>query len=176
MIVEVPELLAAALRHDTYGVNAQLESVPLREGHERPPDLVAVLEPTEDDTAARNPETPNEWPVVVVSWQNVGDVDGTVTRQNRDAGTYTLALSYVTRRADCAAAVRDAGYTLRAMLRTLRVLETKDPNVEGERTLRGVVLRAFKPMTVPGPIVVQKSGVGITAALLVTCEVRDTEP
>lgn len=169
-------MLAAALADETTGVNAQLDTVPRDAGDPRPPDVVGVLDQTLDDLASRDPEGVVDWPVIIVRWVDLGDLEGTSPTGHRDALTAVVAAGYVTRKADTAAALRDAGYTLRAMQRALRALDLKDPNTAQERLRNGISLRAKRSLAVPGPLTVLENGVGVVAALHITCEVRDTEP
>lgn len=100
-----------------YGVNTYLASVP-RDNGDAQPSNVTVADETRNSDVARG-DLPTTLPAVIVTTREIDPLDGQVATYSRD-GVVEVVIRYAASRADTKAALRDASYTLRAVLRSLR--------------------------------------------------------
>lgn len=124
MEVEGIRLIADWLKDATNGVNALRAGVPRYAGHAEPP-AVTVYDEIDRTEVARGPhvtqDTGLSLPALLVyefPQGIVADVEGQVQTLEQDA-TMEVAIAYVARVSDTALLRRNAGYTLRAVRRSL---------------------------------------------------------
>lgn len=125
MLVEVPDLVAEWLRHPQYGVNALLPSVP-RNGLDRePPPLRCVLAETRSGDVARGtfPNDPLAYPLLAVWIPREVAISTTVRQGKWDVPSLPVRIAYAVRAVDSERGLTDAGYTIRAILRSLWAFE-----------------------------------------------------
>lgn len=123
MFVEPVRIVADALRHATYGVNARLPLVPVDPGDPAPPLLPAggILDETTNGLVAAD-----RLPADLVRCLAVSLFPGAVQPDSAVAsegqGLLTVLIRYGTKHKDPHVALRDAGYTLRGVLKVLQWL------------------------------------------------------
>lgn len=175
MELEVVRSVAAALADPDHGVSAMLAGVPRDAGDAVPPP-VAIY-----DTTRHNWVTWDEidldaldvqLPAVAVGLYKPAPIDGEIQTIYRD-GTFDVLIQYLAARDQSAAATQDGLYSMRAALRTLAWFH--HPDQAARRTRNGVVLRVCKQIG-QAPMYAVRKHVVVTAALLVTYTVRDTQP
>jgi hypothetical protein len=173
-VIETIRLVAAALRHPSYGVNAQLAVYARDATDDRPPVIKGVYEETSDSAAARDGLYP-EWPILVVTADgpvhSVGEpgLDG----KHRDSEV-PLAIRYVTGTAEPQIKRRDTYYTLNAIIRCLDAL-TNPSTPQEHRELNTVCIQSKEEVWYGG--IAEKiedvPGTLLAGAVVVTFNVRD---
>lgn len=130
MLLEAVRIVAAAMTHETTGVNAQLVALPLDTNPEtgvldaRPDPIKRVLTEVDDHQVALDTDV-GDWPVLVVTVDQPGEADEVVIGSG-----YALKLRvpvtirYVVRYADAVTKRRHTFYVLRAICRALEQLAT----------------------------------------------------
>ena len=175
MILEPQLLLAEALEHDTYGVNAKLAGLPRYPDDERPTPVRRVLAQARDDEAQRgNPGS--DLPVLVVAQAAQVNWEGEVTVSKRDTTGIGLrmAVGYVTVETAITTArgYRHTSYTMRALGRTLR--DWLSNANQADRVKHGIQVRDSLGWQLdPIPREFLDTGLVIAAALYVDLFVRD---
>lgn len=182
MIVEAVDIIADWLADATNGVNALLPGVARGHGDAVPPNVVSIFAETRNGEVARGklPEetTPTLYPALVVARPNTTGLI-TAVRTNRWDGAVELAISYAVRQVVSDLALRQAGYTIRAVLRSLWRLE--DGALAAANTARSpagldITLRGFDDgwqiLGVEGPF----EDKIVLASLVVRLNLEDTKP
>lgn len=137
MIVEVLEMHQTWLTGLTYGAQAYITTVTRNAGHAAPPSLVDVFSEMEDEATATEEAMPANAPCIGMTAQIIGDAPDPAI--NRDGnGLVEVAMRYLTREKNAKIARRDAAYSSRGILASLRKLE--EGGQEASRSLRGVQL------------------------------------
>lgn len=176
MILETMRAWADWLGDATYGVNAQLATIPL-DGSDTAPDAVAIVaDETRNGTAARR-QIPDTLPALLVRLQQSGTLVPNIGPNTavRD-GEIPLLTAYAATNADSAKGNRNAVYTLRAIEKSLR--DFMDPSIAAANTarMRGNIqilsVTGLEHVTTYEPL----EDRDVLAALIVTFQVRDTAP
>lgn len=175
MELEVIRMVAAALAHDTIGVNAKLPGVPRDVGDEQPSD-VTIADSTRDGWVARRKVASGSnavLPAIAVSVFRPAELDGEIGTIIRD-GTFDVLLEHVVRNSDTALATQDGLYRMRAAMRTLGEFH-KPIYASTLRTRNGVLLLACTKLHEVSTWSEREDAV-VTAALIVSYSVRDSQP
>lgn len=178
MIVEVVRLLDRWLKSETYGVEAMLATVPRQtpENTTDPePEMPAIVNDTEDEDVAKDLE-PAAVPALVL-YGTVGPdipIDAKGSRSTQMARSAIVAIAYVTRDVPWLDAVRDGGYVLRAVRRSLSAYNSLEKSREFRRlnTITIAQIRNVGERQVKG-------GVGnsqLVGFLLATVVIIDSDP
>lgn len=175
MILEVIRMVRDQLASESSGINAQLANLPMDDGDPIPPPVVRVIDPSRADEAATTDAIRDiaDWPVVIVDVNTPAEFAGEVGSIYRD-GVVTVEIVYITASADTARYVTDTLYTLRAIVRSLRVLLLN----ENQQTL---ALRNDVHIWVAESItygrVDEKLEMGVVTGMVVLiAKVRDSDP
>lgn len=141
MHLEVIRMIVDALTDSTTGVQKQLDTVP-----KDPEDVsititapVKYLDPTRDDQTALT-GSQLDFPILLVSADEPAEADGdthTINVHHRQADAMPIAIRMINREADSAAAVRDALYCERAVVRAIRQWLIL-PNDDAKRKRNGI--------------------------------------
>lgn len=164
-----------ALDSDEYGVNYQLRNLPISAKDPRPQDVVKIIDPTQDDEATTDEAIENisSWPVIIVDVNTPAEFAGEVGTIYRD-GVVVLEIVYITNDTDTARYVTDTLYTLRAIVRSLRVLMS-NAKKDTDATRNDVHLRLMQTLTYGR--VEEKLELGVVTGMVVaTAQVRDEQP
>ena len=152
MLLESVRMVAAWLEDATWGVNALLATQG-RDGSDTLPPNVTVLEETTSERAAlgrpsdEQDET-DETPVPVLSvFAYGGDDASAATVTPVGDGSAKVVVRYEARNASAALGRRDAYYTLRAVVRSLRALSLEGDEAT-DRTRNDVVLIALNDLRI----------------------------
>jgi hypothetical protein len=161
-----------------YSVNQLLAGVP-RDGGDPVPPNVTVRDSTRHGWVARR-TLPREgealvFPVLAVMVLSDFELDGEILTTYRDGNPQVL-IAYLHREVDTEKAIAAGGYTLRAVQRSFA--KFNHPDHVGARTRNGIVLRVCTALReVPVGLLRQLAvDLPITAALVATYAVRDTQP
>jgi hypothetical protein len=175
MELEVIRMVTAGLSHGVFGVNAKLPGVPRDAGDLQPPN-VTIYNSTNHGWVTRREinrrSTGASFPALAVSIYRPAPIDGEIMTIYRD-GEFDVLLEYLAADDDSETAGQDGLYTMRATLRTLAEFH-RSANA-ALRARNGVELRFCKRIG-QAPIFAVRGDVVVTAALLVTYAVRDTQP
>lgn len=137
MIVEVLEMHETWLKDLAHGAQFYLNSVTRNAGHAAPPALVDIVSVMSDEAAATENGMPANPPCLGMMAQVIGDApDPAVNREGN--GQVEVAIRYLTRQTNAMIAQRDASYTNRGILASLRKME--EGGQEAGRQLRGIQL------------------------------------
>lgn len=162
----------------TYGVNRQLESLPLEPGHRRPEPIKQVMSVLTDARAALMQagadQAVGNAPAIVLLADEPTRWDGEVATAKRD-GECTVLACVITRQGDPDRANLEAAYYLHAMVRTVRELMALDPNLPA-RKKGGVSLVSVRNIEASLQGVPLKDSSVIAGSLALTCFTRDTQP
>lgn len=175
MILNGIRMLADRLADLTTGVNAELGNVQY-DGTDVQPAAVAVYEETTTGWLARRQvPVPDQvvLPAVAVGLLQEFEVEGQVMTINRDATAVPFIVFYVGQDSKSEDGLRDACYVMRAVLRSLRGY-FDDANLAG-RTRNGVNIEGCASMR----LTAARGLLGeaeATVAVLVSCQMRDTDP
>lgn len=126
------------------GVNAELEGVPVLDGHTRPPPVQVITDPYEDEQCALWRE-PSAYPALYIVPDGAVEAEGEVATINREMRDVTVSLRYIVERADLSARARDASYVQRAIVRSLRGFF--GPAGESARTVGSVYVVSANSIT-----------------------------
>jgi hypothetical protein len=157
------------------GVNAQLATVPLDVGDVAPDSVVFFGDATRDDIVAQQ-GLPVNAPAIYVSAASPAISDGEVIPGPpgvRDARNLGVAIRYIRRDANTAAAFRDTGYTLRAVIKSLKQF-CRSENAAA-RLRNSIQMRDQLSLTW-GIAAEWEGAAGVTGAVIVTWYVRDLAP
>lgn len=172
-------MCAAAAADPTIGVNAMIAALAL-DGSDPRPSAVTVYNAMDHGWVARRmvPEQGSgiTFPALAVFVSQPARLDEVHTVV-RDAH-YPVAYAYVTLNSDSAKGNRDAAYTMRALLRTLRLFHAPTPTGAGLRQHNGIgIIPPNGPDATTQPPVYETWGSAIvTAVTQVEYLVRDTSP
>lgn len=171
MILETIRAVADALDNATYGVNAQLASVPLDAGDSTPTSVATITDATRDYLTAVG-RLPQTRPCLTVALAEPVTMDGEVMQSDRN-GEVDLIIRYGMDDADTEQGVRDTFYTLRAVVQSLRDFNSNDNASDRQRNgimvLECTNIRHLPPFTVVADDT-------MCSGLFVTFRVRDTQP
>lgn len=137
MIVEVLEMHQTWLLDGTHGAAALIATVTRNAGHSAPPPLVDVFSEMEDEATATEQGMPAHAPCLGMMAALIGEAPDPAMNQMGD-GLVEVALRYLTRQRNAKIAKRDAAYSARGILASLRLLPAGGN--EAARQLRGVQL------------------------------------
>lgn len=178
MVISGLRILVSALENPAYGINEQLDRVPVDTSDGQPPAILSVLDLT------RHPEVlalgtnglggiappalicAPEDPVVAM-----GEIEGAAIRRDGEAVSYSV--TYATREPDLAQACRDGLYTMRGIEQVIGHL-MKQAN-EADRTRNGVVLTYCTQISY-GLVVENLADGTVTAALSAVFVPRNLNP
>lgn len=179
MIVEVIRLLADALAHEGYGVNAKIQSLDIYSDHDRPRAIRRVLDITRNDEVMTG-NLGIDWPLLIVP--NAAEVvlEGEITTTKRDTGSGEGVRAWVAymseaSRMETRAGMMEALYTLRAVQQT--VGEWLDNANILDRQSHNVTVRDCLSMRVaPGVALLETSELVVGGAIQLDLECRDLNP
>lgn len=173
MLVETVEITRQILDHASMGVNQKLAGVPRFSGHAEPPQLSAVVSALDDDDVGRD-QLPVNSPSLIVGSGPPFTIEGTsMTGDYADAEDGGVVVQYATNDPDLAEATRDALYTMRAVLRSIR--EAMENANESVRTANDVVVVSAREFRAGRRLITRQEG-AIVAQADVIYMVRDTAP
>ncbi len=136
MIVETLRMHKTWLTDVTHGAVAKIAAVPLEAGDAAPPALVDVVEETSDE-ATGGEGLPANPPCLGMLAEILADAPDPAMNDMGD-GVIRVLLRYLTRQTNAAIARRDAAYSMRGILASLRLFAAGGQ--EASRSLRGVQL------------------------------------
>jgi len=137
MIVEVLEMHRTWLVDGTHGAQALIDTVTRNASHAAPPTLVDVVDEMNDEATATENGMPANPPCLGMTAQVVGDSPDPAMNDLGD-GLVEVAIRYLTRQSNAKIARRDAAYSSRGVLASLRQFAAGGQ--EASRQLRGVQL------------------------------------
>lgn len=175
MELEVIRMVRSALEDDTIGVNAKLPGVPRDDGDEEPPPFT-FADSTRDGWVARRVVargTAAELPAIAVSILQPSSIIGQMKTVFID-GSYDVLIEHVAREAESDLALRNGLYGMRAVLRTLA--EFNKPERVAMRQRNGIYLRVCTKMSQAPVFTALGELAVVTAALVASYDVRDTQP
>lgn len=143
MIVECVDLVAEWLADGTNGVNALLPAVPRKAGDVQPASLAAILAETRNGEVARGkfPQATTSYPALVVTVEGDIAIPPDVRTAKWEA-LVPVSMLYAVRQVASELGTRDAGYTLRAVLRSIWKLE--DPANAAARVRNNITLQGIE--------------------------------
>lgn len=171
-MVEICRIHSAALRHPTYGVNAQLATIPMYPEDPALPTIARVLDVTEDPEVIRGVR-PLDFPALIVSLQSPIDAErefGDVLRDNLAAQVF---IDIVVGAQDPAPSARDTLYYIRAILRCLK--DMMSPENEADVFVHGIRLVAMNKVQW-GPMNLELPTGKIVGTVVPDYLIRDTLP
>lgn len=137
MIVEVLEMHQTWLTDGTHGAQALINTVTRNAQHAAPPVLVDVFSEMEDEATATEQGIPAHAPCLGMTAEIVGEAPDAVLNQMGD-GLAQVTMRYLCREPNAKIARRNAAYSARGILASLRTLAAGGQ--EAARSLRGVQL------------------------------------
>lgn len=183
MRLEAQRIIGDWLKHASYGINQYIPTVP-RDGGDPQPPLIATWNTT--DLAIFN-ETEHVWvaerkdppavPCIYIMVEGPVEVEGEATPDGQIRTTtspLTVVARYITANTDTVVAMRDAEYTLRALVRSLREL-MKNAN-RASRVRNSIALEASLDPLVYFPVVEAVGQFRVTGAVGMNIEARDASP
>lgn len=170
-MIEVIRVVTAALQHDTYGVNKQLQTIPLAEGHRKPKLVKRFLDASENDEVLVAPR-PLDYPSIVVSMQTRAESDSEMGGVFRDWNSVEIFIDLIVGTADVFSA-RDVLYTLRAIIKSLHDL--MDPVNSSDTQQNNVCIIAINSIAFEPAALELPSGL-IVGTVIPNFFVRDQQP
>jgi len=137
VIVEVLEMHTTWLTDGTHGAAALIATVTRNAGHTAPPTLVDVVSEMNDEATATENGMPANPPCLGMTAQVIGDAPDSAVNDDGE-GLVEVAMRYLTREKNAKLARRDAAYSARGILASLRQLAAGGQ--EASRQLRGIQL------------------------------------
>ena len=183
MRLEAQRILGDWLKDATYGINQYIPTVP-RDGGDPQPPLIATWDTT--DLAIFN-ETEHLWvaerkdppayPAIFIMLEGPVEVEGEATPDGQIRTTtspLTIVARYITANSDTVMAMREAEYTLRALVRSIREL-MKNEN-RASRVRNSIGLEASLNPLVYFPVVETIGQCRVSGAVGMNIEARDAAP
>lgn len=175
MIVQSERIVKAWFNNVTYGVNPQfvlMKAAGLFGTDDTPPDIV-YIGCTGDDEAVAEWQDPPNLPAIYITIASPMTLEGEVFTIKRVDAVVTLDLIYIAAKADMFKLFRDVSHTLRAMVRSLAVMNENE--YQPNRTLEGIILESCKVLRLTpwDETIKQAKAVGIVQAEF---EVDDLNP
>lgn len=176
---------------DSHSVNALLPYIPLTapdpyddtQEDDRPRPLRDFVEPFSDRRLAKGQEEALDPPLMYIIPDQEFLIQPEVHTYQRTATEVPLGIVYLTGTLEAEKGMAGVGYTMRAVQRSLRKLMsddhpedlTADPPVLHPRKRSGVYIQGLNNMT--HLLIADATGKGgISGAIVVTCQVTDTQP
>jgi hypothetical protein len=174
MILETIRAVTDWLNNATYGVNAKLSTV-TRDGGDPAVDSIQLItdETRNFEVAIRKiPATPR--PNISVFLANDVDMSPKEFSGTRN-GDVTVIIRYAVDENNTNSGLRDAYYTMRAVIASLKDFNSNGPAPEFARSRNGVQIIAITEMVEMQPFQTPED-TAISTGLRITFEVRDTQP
>lgn len=172
MILESLRIVTDALRDPAYGVNAQLDGIPVDDEDAVPEQVVFIGDSTRDEEVAEWIAPPRV-PAIYVVQASPASLEGDSPTGRRDGERIALGLWYIGRDSDRARSNTSAHYTLRAVVRTL---DTLFSNVNAaDRTRNSVSLIDLDSLTW-GEASASIGEKGASGAVVMIARARDMAP
>ncbi len=176
MILETTRILADWLGRQNLervgGFNDKLLSLPLDVGDKRPRTITEISDITRDEQVATRRD-PYSLPAIYVIPDGDFEMEGEVSTNNREASEVPVAIRYLTDDYESYQAWQATMYSLRAIVKSLKVL-AEDTN-QGDRTRNNVCILSFN--SIDQLLVTETVGNSrVTGAVVVSCYVRDASP
>ena len=183
MRIETVRITADWLKRSDFGVNHYLSLVPRDAGDPKPP---AIPEQEDAGTAifdeTRHPwvadkQDPPIFPCIYITGEGGIEMEGEPTPDGQIRETVAplvVIARYVTNDADTMRAIRDAEYTLRAILRSLREL-VKNTNFAA-RTRNDICVIQMLDPAIYFPVIEAVGDSRVTGAIGINYQVRDAAP
>lgn len=171
MILELERMTADWLDDATYGVNAQLATIPLDAGDSAPTDIAGVHDITRSKNVAQRKDPPN-YPAIYVMADGAFEMEGEIMTNAGPRRTLSvpIAVRVLVAEGDLEDGNRDARYYVRAIIKSMKALTEATPVL---RTRNSICLERIVSIT-HDPTVAETLGESIVAgALVFTLEVRD---
>ena len=170
-MVEVLDMIARALNHTTYGINAQIETFTPAPGTAAPPKIVKVHTMLEEDT--EEPQRVLDWPILFVSYQTPVEGSREFGTVIRDYDTFEIYIDLVIGSKDFAFTRRDSLNTIRCILKTLR--DFMDPLNLADQSLNSVCLNYLNRVTW-GPVTQDLQAGKVVGTVIPDYNVTDQAP
>jgi len=173
VILHLIERVATWLGNGTYGVNAQLATLP-RIGADTQPANVTILDERQHGSAVRGQfKRDQTFPVLVVRVPDEFELDLVINFAVRDAPLLPVLIAYATKNQDSAAAARDSLYTMQALEKSLHALWTNGAQADREQgSVRIVMPKGLRHKNLYTPLGDTMETTGIIASYYV----RDSSP
>lgn len=174
MIVEPVMMFAAAMKDATHGVNAQIAALTTAGawGTSPAPPNVSIVTPYDDLRAAVG-DAPAAYPAISVFCAGVEQLDPYGPFGGGRDGVVTIAARYDSVDPTATRLQRNAGFTMRAALRSIHWLCAESP--DAARLLNGIQILNASHLTL-GDIEVDSDTNPITLAALCKVQIRDALP
>lgn len=182
MRVEVVDCIGEWLQDATYGVNNLLSAVPRKSGDAAPPNVVSFLLDTRSLEAAlaRLPIDVAGYPALLIGMDGKAEIDVSIRGNAWDSLDFPLAIAYGVREVQAEVGVRDAGYTFRAVMRSLWKLF--DPGLTAAATARNnvhtnssIAIQSLTKMAIDDTVAELGDAV-VLGAVRIQLRVRDNLP
>lgn len=168
MIFESIQLLADALNHPTYGVNAMIPSMSVGTGS-LPPVVNSIVDETRDAQVARGLLSSGSYPQLVVTMYENADIEPMVMTSFYE-GKVPILIRYLAEKTLNNTGAHDALMTLRAVEWTLR--HWMKPENNNDRTMNNIQVITIAKLSHVTTYLDEKDIV-IMSGLLLTLNVRD---
>jgi len=171
MILESVRIVADALKHEEYGVNAQIDTI-TRDGTDPAPPHVKLFGDITRDKWVATLQDPAVVPAIMVAPSGPASLSGEVLADAiRDSESVAIDVLYIGRDISPEQAITAMYMTFRAVLRTLK--ELMGNSRADDRTRNGVCVIAAQDVTW-GLAELPIGSYGSTGALVLTLSARDT--
>jgi hypothetical protein len=182
MIVEIPDLIGEWLQNATHGVNALIPGVPRKAGDAAPDAITSFLISTRSGLAARAklPNDPALYPLLVIGQDGPAGIDVSIRQGVWDSENFPLSVGYCVREVLSEVGVRDAGYTMRAVMRSIWRLFDPDNaagaaarnNIHGNSS---IAVQSLTKMDIVDTVAELEDAL-ILGAVRIELRVRDNQP
>lgn len=174
MQVEVVRSVADWLNSATTGVNIEIPNVPRDGGDPEPSHIVAVLDETRSAIVALKRIPDDQATPFVLVWVPDDAEFKAVNQAKQDAPSFPVMVGYVDRDINAQTAVRDGGYVLRAIRRSLNRFH--DNANLASRTRNSIEVRNGNIRMRQVRPTLDLEGAVITGGIGITYAVRDILP
>lgn len=171
MILEVIRMVADALGHDEYGVNAKIAALPVDEGDSAPSTVVTIADETRNGDVARG-RFPSGRPCLTVMLHQSVELDPEKQQGIRD-GEVDVVIRMVVEDVESENGNRDTYYVLRAVKQTIAAF-MDNANV-ADRSRNDIQIKQVLGMQAVTQFQRVEDGI-ITAAIVLKLAVRDIQP
>lgn len=172
MILECLRIISDALKHPSYGVNAHLATVPLDGNDPMPPLVTLVADETTNGAVARG-YVPDTFPSVFVSMHGSARMMGEVMTFER-IGHIPIMVGVALSDSQSERGSANVYYTLRAVEQCIRDL-MRNTN-SAVRTRNDILVFGIEGEIEHMQLTAPEKDGPVTAGLLMTFEVHDTNP
>lgn len=178
MFVETIDLVAEWLGNQTFGVNALIPGVPLKQGDTQPPPVKSISATMRVGEIARSslPQDPSKYPLILVGQHGDATMEVDIRQGAWDFVPIPIGIGYAIRDAASDEAQRHAAYTMVAILRSLWNMEDPGNQVAvAARQRNNVTIQAIMSLAALEPSAELKD-IALVRGYVVGFRVRHNKP